>query len=186
MVPARSVVLPKHAEELQEQWVKHDSSFANASVADITQNKPSVVTEHCAAAERKGLPVINLLSKKAVLTLLENKRGSLGSTLSGVRSWIAFAATVLGYALEACLPPICTVHAMMWLQCCRCPGTAQNNAGYLKFYCLTFTLSTEWYCAQLALFLRGLRKRRLSTGVIPQTCKVLLNWNSQNKKCLLL
>ena len=70
--------------------------------------------------------------ERAVLTLLENKKISLGSTLSGVRSWIAFATTVLGYACEACLPPVCTVHVMMWLQCCRCPGTAQKYAGYLK------------------------------------------------------
>ena len=152
------------------------SSFAMVGITEITQKKPSVVIEQRAMAARKGLPVISLLSRGAVLTLLENKRGSLGSTLSGVRSWIAFATTVLGYACETCLPPVCTVHVMMWLQCCRCPGTEQNYAGYLKFYCLTFTLSTDSYCTQLALFLRGLRKRRLATGVIPQTCKVLLNW----------
>ena len=110
-----------------------------------------------------------------MLTLLENKRGSLGSVLSGGRSWIAFATMVLGYALEACLPPVHVSHVMMWLQCCRCAGTAQNDASYLRFLCVTFSLSCIWYTEQVRLFLRGLRKRRLAAGMIPQTCKVLLN-----------
>ena len=62
MVPASSVVLPKNAEELQEQWDKLDSSFASAGVADITQKRPSVVIEQCAKAVRKGLSVISLLT----------------------------------------------------------------------------------------------------------------------------
>ena len=63
--------------------------------------------------------------------------------------WFGCISSVFGYALEACLPPICAVHVMMWLQCCRCPGTAQNYAGHLKLYSLT--QEQFWLRVSLAL-----------------------------------
>ena len=122
MVSADSVQLPKNAGELQQLWDDLDNSFASVGVTDIALQKPSAIIEQCAAAVRKGLPVVGLLSKGAVLTLLESRRGSLGSLgylFSGVRSWIALATTVV----------------MMWLQCYRCAGSAQNYAGHLLQVC---------------------------------------------------
>ena len=89
MMLASPVKLPKKAGELQQLWDNLDGSFASVGMTDITLKKPSVVIEQCAAAVRKGLPVVGLLSRWAVLALLENRRGSLGSTLIGERSWIA-------------------------------------------------------------------------------------------------
>ena len=95
IVAAGSVQLPKNAGAMHQLWDDLDNSLASVGVTDITLRKPSAVIEQCAAAVRKGLPVVGLLSRGAVLTLLESRRSSLGSTFNGVKSWIAFATPVL-------------------------------------------------------------------------------------------
>lgn len=121
MVSARSVKLPRNAKALDDEWASLEANMENMGVHNFTLNKPSIVISQCAMAVKKGLPVVSMLSRAAMLSLLENKKGSLGATLSGVRSWIACTITVLGYDMEAALPPVSTVHVMMWLQCCRSP-----------------------------------------------------------------
>ena len=74
IVAAGSVQLPKNAGALHQLWDDLDNSLANVGVTDITLRKPSAVIEQCAAAVRKGL-LVSLLSKGAVLTLLESRMG---------------------------------------------------------------------------------------------------------------
>lgn len=159
---------------LSRAWLSMDQAFSALEVKGFGNAKPNQVIQELSVAVAKGSPVLRTLNKTATLLMLESKHGSLPQVRSAVKSWVAFASTVIDYDPRYSLPPQSDLHFISWLTVFRNPGTASNYADCVRWYCTLLQLPLTWYSDRVTIALRGLRKRRKEQGVEPAKAAFLL------------
>ena len=122
-----------NAKEAAEEWLDPKKVTRGMEKADealekmaISTERPTMMINDLGQASQTGQDVQSPLMSKCLLTMLEAKKASIPAVRRAIRSWHAFAATVIIIPLTNMLQPVCSLHVMMWLCCLKNHGTAQK------------------------------------------------------------
>ena len=166
-----------NAKEAAEEWLDPKKVTRGMEKADealekmaISTERPTMMINDLGQASQTGQDVQSPLMSKCLLTMLEAKKASIPAVRSAIRSWHAFAATVIMVPLANTLQPVCSLHVMMWLVCLKNHGTAQNHYWHLVFFVKFMGGGTSWIDDRMELYMKGRKKMKMSDLNIIQAC----------------
>ena len=145
-------LLENHPEiEIMDEAANADEALEKMA---ISTERPTMMINDLGQASQTGQDVQSPLMSKCLLTMLEAKKASISAVRSAIRSWHAFAATVIRVPLTNTLQPVCSLHVMMWLCCLKNHGTAQHYYGHLVFFVKFMGGDTSWRDDRMELYMK--------------------------------
>jgi len=166
---------PEVLQQAENEWFKEANSIGVAGLG--VSLTPAAAISALGTAKLSGHCVQPLLEQRVATLKRESNKKSLASVACGLKSWHAFAVSVLNYSHGSTLPPSGEMDVMKFLTIFRNPATGSNYVGYLKWACVYLGFSTAWFGEELKLALKGAKKMSLRCSVTSASDRKLLDEN---------
>ena len=117
---------------------------------------------------------------------LQAKSRSLGTLKSALRAWHVFAVAILGYLSSQSFPPKCVEDVLSFRALFRCPGTASNYIGQLRWLSDFLGFTKEWDGPMLKITMKATAviHLRAVSGLLKVKC--LMTWEMIQKAVTVL